>query len=156
LDGAHELLHATAIATADQAVLIRGRSGSGKSDLALRCLTLPASWLIPAAPRLVADDQVLARRSGNGLIVSAPSTLRGLMEVRGVGVLTVDPQSDVFVSLIVDLVENASVDRMPDPWPTDDVLGVSIPVLRLAPFEASAPLKIFAALNLPDLPRARA
>ncbi|MBM3488544.1 MAG: hypothetical protein FJX67_18250, partial [Alphaproteobacteria bacterium] len=44
-------LHATCIAVDGIGVLVRGASGAGKSDLALR--------LIDAGARLVADDQVL-------------------------------------------------------------------------------------------------
>src|SRR6185312_10220968 len=69
------LLHATTVAIDGAAVLLRGPSGSGKSDLALR--------LIDAGARLVADDQSELRRVGEVVVVRAPDALRGLIEVRG-------------------------------------------------------------------------
>ena len=56
------LLHATAVAIDGRAVLLRGASGSGKSDLALR--------LIDAGARLVADDQSELYRRGDVLKVA--------------------------------------------------------------------------------------
>ena len=76
------LLHATAVAIDGRAVLLRGPSGSGKSDLALR--------LIDAGARLVADDQSELSRRGDVLMVRAPATIAGLIEVRGLGILRLD------------------------------------------------------------------
>lgn len=155
MDGAVERLHATAIAVGQRAIIIRGPSGSGKSDLALRCLTLPSSPLIASTARLVADDQVLVTRDGVSLTVSAPQALLGRLEVRGLGILEVDPSPEAKAILIVDLVEKATIDRYPDPWPTADLLGLTLPRLYVSAFEASAPLKLLAALAMPSLPPVR-
>ncbi|WP_215425799.1 HPr kinase/phosphorylase, partial [Campylobacter jejuni] len=80
MDGAVDHLHATAISVGGRAILIRGSSGSGKSDLAFRCLAVPVSQLNQAPARLVSDDQVLLRRQGLSLIASAPATLFGKIE----------------------------------------------------------------------------
>ena len=58
----------------DDAVLLLGPAGAGKSDLLLR--------LIDRGFILVADDQVLVE---NG-IARAPEALAGLLEVRGLGI----------------------------------------------------------------------
>ncbi len=76
------LVHATAVAIEGEAVLLRGPSGSGKSDLALR--------LIDGGAQLVADDQTLLRRAGGRVLASAPPAIAGLLEVRGVGVVRVE------------------------------------------------------------------
>ena len=89
MHGAVERLHATAIAVGARAILIRGPSGCGKSDLALRCLALPSSGLVTSPAKLVSDDQVLLTRDGLSLSVSAPQTLLGRLEVRGLGILEV-------------------------------------------------------------------
>ena len=60
------LVHATAVAIGGRAVLLRGPSGSGKSDLALR--------LIDAGAELVSDDQSLLERRGDTVVVRAPPT----------------------------------------------------------------------------------
>jgi serine kinase of HPr protein (carbohydrate metabolism regulator) len=131
------LVHGTTVAIDGNAVLLRGPSGSGKSDLALR--------LIDAGARLVADDQSEVRRDGDRLLVRAPATLDGLLEVRGVGILNVAPLRDVPLALIVDLVASGAVERLPEPE-REEVLGRAVPRLAAAPFEASAAAKIRAAL----------
>jgi serine kinase of HPr protein (carbohydrate metabolism regulator) len=127
------LAHGSAVAIEGGAVLIRGPAGAGKSDLALR--------LIDAGARLVADDQTLLRRAGGGIVVSAPETLRGLIEVRGLGVLRLEPLAEAPLVLLVDLVAPAAVERLPESA-AEEVLGCRVPRLALSPFEASAAAKL--------------
>lgn len=141
------LLHGTAIALGDRAVLLRGPPGAGKSDLALRALAAPPGRFSEAAFELVGDDQVFVRRAGGRLIVNAHPRLAGLIEVRGLGILPVPYRAEAELVLVTDLVAGGDVERLPDPWPVTDVLGVPVPVMRSAPFEASAPLKLALALT---------
>jgi HPr kinase/phosphorylase len=152
MDGAVERMHATVIAVGHRAVIIRGPSGSGKSDLALRSLAVAASQLIASPARLVADDQVIVTRTGLSLTVTVPQTLLGRLEIRGLGIIEVDPEQDAKAVLVVDLVDKSQIDRYPDPWPTVDLLGLSVPRLMISAFEASAPLKLLVALAMPSLP----
>lgn len=152
LDGAVERLHATAIAVGNRAVLIRGISGSGKSDLALRCLATQGSPFAKGPAKLVADDQVMIMRQDTRLIAYAPETLVGKMEVRGLGIIEVETVQDVDIALVAEITPKDAIARYPDPWPMLPLLGLRIPVLRVAAFEASAPLKILAALQSPALP----
>jgi serine kinase of HPr protein (carbohydrate metabolism regulator) len=131
-------IHGTCVAVGGRGVLIRGRSGAGKSDLALR--------LIGEGARLVADDQVLVRRAAGKVIASAPKILRGLIEVRGVGIVPVPAAASATLALIVDLVAPSAVARLPEPA-FATLAGVSIPVAKVAPFEASAPHKVLLALR---------
>lgn len=141
------IVHGTAIAIDGNAVLLRGPPGAGKSDLALRALSLPIGSVPTPAFELVADDQVAVRRDAGGLTVAAPATLKGLLEVRGVGILAVPSTGSARLLLLADLTTADRVDRLPDPWPTEMLLGIRLPVLRIAPFEASAPLKLALALT---------
>jgi HPr kinase/phosphorylase len=127
------LLHATAVALDGLAVLLRGPSGSGKSDLALR--------LIDAGARLVADDQSELRRRGGGLIVRAPATITGLFEVRGLGILRLDTLAEAPVGLIADLKTADRIERLP-PRRAETILGIAVPLVEIAPFEASAAAKL--------------
>lgn len=144
---APELVHGTAIALAGRAALIRGVSGAGKSDLALRCLAIPPSPLVPHQAELVADDQVQVEAAGDKLIVRSPPAIRGLLEVRGLGIVRLAAAPSAELVLVVDLVPPEEVERLPDPWPRIDLLGQSLPRLALWPFEASAPLKVLLALH---------
>ena len=127
------LMHATAIAIEGAAILLRGPPGAGKSDLALR--------LIDEGARLVADDQAELRRADDQIVVSAPATIAGLIEVRGLGILQVAPVAMAPLILLVDLVPSAEVERLPE-IRFEEILGLSVPLMALAPFEASAAAKI--------------
>jgi HPr kinase/phosphorylase len=154
LAGAGETIHATAIAVDRRAILIRGRSGSGKSDLALRCLAVPATPWLPAPVRLVADDRVGLRLGPGGRLVAfAPETIAGRMEVRGLGIVDMPYDVDAEIALVADLIgsEDPPIERLPDPVPGTTLLGRRIPSIRLKPFEPSAPIKLL--LALARLPR---
>jgi serine kinase of HPr protein (carbohydrate metabolism regulator) len=117
-------------------VLLRGPSGAGKSDLALR--------LIEAGARLVADDQTALARHGNAVIASAPTRIAGLIEARGVGILRLERGARMVrarVALVVDLAHPERIERLPESA-HERVLGVDLPLLALAPFEASASAKL--------------
>lgn len=146
MDGAVEIHHGTAIALGHCAVLIRGPAGSGKSDLALRCIGLAPTALIPSQATLVADDQVQITRTGETLKAEAPATISGMLEVRGLGILAVPSLASANLTLVADLTTPEKIARFPDPKPQADLLGLSFPLLLLAPFEASAPLKLLLAL----------
>jgi serine kinase of HPr protein (carbohydrate metabolism regulator) len=140
------LVHGTAVALGPLAALIRGASGSGKSDLALRCLGVPAGLLTGGVARLVADDQVVVTRDAHGVRLSAPPTIAGKLEVRGLGIVEVGQVEAAQLALVVDLVAPASVERMPDEQ-TCTIAGFEVPLIALAPFEASAPLKLLLCLR---------
>lgn len=144
---ATELVHATALALGGKAALIRGASGSGKSDLALRCIAQSPLAHIPDRAELVADDQVQCARTADGIEVSPPATLAGKIEVRGLGILTLRYRPSARLALVVDLVAIEAVERYPLESLTAEYLGISLPVIRLAPFEASAPVKLILALE---------
>jgi HPr kinase/phosphorylase len=129
----HLLIHATAVAIDGEAVLLRGAPGSGKSDLALR--------LIDGGARLISDDQTVLHRKDAQVLVRAPATIVGLIEVRGLGILRIDPVDEAPLGLLMDLVSSVEIERLPDPrWET--ILGVPIPLIALAPFEAAAAAKV--------------
>jgi serine kinase of HPr protein (carbohydrate metabolism regulator) len=147
LPGAPELVHGTCVALGRTAALLRGPSGSGKSDLALRFLFLARRG--PAAvnpPALVADDQVQLIVSGGHIAASAPEAIRGKLEVRGVGIIDVRCLPEAELALIVDLSDRDGVARLPERSATVRLLGVEVPLLRLFPWEASAPVKLALAL----------
>lgn len=140
------LVHGSAIAAGPRAVLIRGIAGAGKSDLALRCLHLSVSD--PEFQRflLVSDDQVWLTPDAQGLIASAPPQIHGKLEVRGVGIVDAETCQQARLALVVDLVAADTIERLPQ-IEQCDLRGVRIPRVWLAPFEASAPLKLLLSLK---------
>jgi HPr kinase/phosphorylase len=143
LPDAAEMVHGTCVALGQRGALLRGPSGCGKSDLALRFLFLARRG--PAAreaPALVADDQVALTRDGRRLLATAPAGIRGKLEVRGVGIVGVKALPQCELVLVVDLVPPEAVERLPEPGATALLAGVELPLIRLAPFEGSAPIKL--------------
>ena len=109
---ARELVHGTCVALGRRGVLLRGGAGSGKSDLALRFMALPGEGAL--APGLVADDQVYVSANPDGtLTASAPPTIAGKIEVRGLGIMPVPFLPEAELVLVCDLAGSNDVPRMP-------------------------------------------
>lgn len=132
-----ETLHASCVAIGDRAVLIEGRSGSGKSDLALR--------LIDRGGTLVSDDYVVLTRRDGALWATAPANIAGKMEIRGIGIVAMDAIKEARVGLVIQLADNP--ERMPEPRGMRRIAGVELPEMALPSLEASAPIKIEIALK---------
>lgn len=133
------LLHATCVALGPRGVLLRGPSGAGKSDLALR--------LIDRGAWLVADDQVEVVVEAGELVARCPAAIRGLLEVRGIGLVTMAATRQIPLALVADLVPVSEVPRLP----ADDrvsIADISLSRIALNPFEHSAPIKLEMALAL--------
>jgi len=132
-----ENLHSSTVALDGRAVLISGPSGSGKSDLALRMLDRGFT--------LVSDDRTILRRQGGKLIASAPDTIKGKLEVRGVGIVEMKTVANVPVALVVELT--SEIPRMPDDDQERLILGAGIPLINVDALTASAPSKVALALE---------
>jgi HPr kinase/phosphorylase len=127
------LMHGTAVAIDGEALLLRGPPGAGKSDLALR--------LIDGGAQLVADDQAELSRRGDRVWVRAPAVIAGLIEVRGIGILRLEAVVDAPLALLVDLVPEARIERLPEAA-VETVFGLPVRRLAVSPFEASAAAKL--------------
>ena len=132
-----ETVHASTVALAGRAILILGPSGSGKSDLSLR--------LIDRGFTLVSDDQTLLRRADGVLIASSPATIRGKMEVRGIGIVEMDWVDDVPIALAIELA--GDIERMPDDSRQRQFLGIGVPLISVDSRTASASAKAVLALD---------
>jgi serine kinase of HPr protein (carbohydrate metabolism regulator) len=133
-----EILRGTCVLVEGQGVLLQGPSGAGKSDLALR--------LLDSGGELVADDYVRIEVEQGALYASAPPTIAGLLEVRGLGIISVSFAERAPLKAIVMCVEPEMVPRLPDSQ-TVNIHGVSLPRYALAPFEPSAAAKLRALMR---------
>jgi len=114
-------------------VLLLGDSGSGKSECALE--------LVHRGHRLVADDVVeIYQLRNQDLIGQAPESVRGLMEVRGLGLISIEQLFGVVavrdskpIDLVVKLVDEseANVDRLGLSESIVEILDVRRPLLTV-------------------------
>ena len=127
-------IHATLINYQGKGILLRGKSGNGKSDLALRLI-------VEHNAILIADDRVNLFVKDNILYGSVPDEIKGKIEIRGLGIAEFPFEKECPISLIADLVETNDIERMPLPL-FENLCGFNIEKINLFPFECSAPCKI--------------
>lgn len=113
-------LHASCVAISGRGILIRGRSGSGKSGLALDLLSLGAV--------LVSDDRTDITVEAGQLYAQAPDQIRGLIEARGLGILRAATAKRARVGLVVDL-DTVETERYP-PLRETELAGAVLPLLH--------------------------
>lgn len=113
-------MHASSVAVAGAAVLIIGRSGAGKSSLALRMIALGAM--------LVSDDRTRLEKHGEVVFADAPEAIRGRLEARFVGILSMHSAGPTPVRLVVDL-DQTETERLPLVRHRE-ILGCKVPVLH--------------------------
>ena len=130
-------IHSTSVVIDDNGVLILGDSGSGKSDLALR--------LIDNGATLISDDVSICRKNSNNIYLYCPPEIKGLLEVREIGIITVPFVEKIKLRLVVNLKSNNN-----ERFPKDScfrILGIKIPIINIDGKNSSAVAKIKVKLN---------
>jgi serine kinase of HPr protein (carbohydrate metabolism regulator) len=141
-------IHASAVLVGARAVLIRGPAGSGKSRLALALLDAAAQGLVRFA-RLVTDDRAELEPRHGRLLVRPPPPIRGLLEIRGLGVRRLPFEPVATVGLVVDLGAS-DAQRLPLPQARETLIeGISLPRLAV-PADADPLPLVLAAMTIPD------
>ncbi len=114
-----ETVHATCVSWQGKAVLITGHAGAGKSTLGLQLMALGCG--------LIADDRTVLEASDGQVFARCPPTLTGLIEARGIGILTAGAAPSATVHLVVDL-DQTEAERLP-PRRYNTVLGCNLPLI---------------------------
>jgi HPr kinase/phosphorylase len=123
-------IHGSCVSRDGAGVVLLGPPGSGKSDLVLR--------LLECGFVLVADDRI---DIADG-IASAPASLAGLLEVRGLGILRLPCAARARLALAVELGPVGA--RLPMP---ERHIELDLPLVRIDPAAASAALRVACALD---------
>ena len=130
-----QTIHGTMLAIDDHGVLLTGRSGIGKSAVALE--------LLSRGHALIADDAPLLHRIPNGenVIAVCPSSLADMLEVRAVGIVNVcklfgaeASRRYMPIHLVIELVETVTLDAQQRLFPyaaRTNILGMAIPFLQI-------------------------
>ncbi len=140
--GTGATIHATAVALGERGVLIRGAAGSGKSALALVLIGDPRGDAM-----LVADDRVALSPRGDSVVAAAPEGLRGLLEIRGIGIVRRLFRQETIVRLVIDLLPAAACPRLPEAADrVADLLGRPVPRLALPIGAADGATRVRAAM----------
>jgi serine kinase of HPr protein (carbohydrate metabolism regulator) len=122
--------HASSVEIEGRGVLLRGPSGSGKSDLALR--------LVDGGGILISDDYTEISIRNDVAYLNAPKEIAGKIEVRGLGLMSLPVTGNIPLALVLDLMPYTEIERVPaSVVVTFD--GVEVPCRALDPFMASAP-----------------
>ncbi len=130
-------MHSSSVVIDDNGVLILGDSGSGKSDLALR--------LIDNGATLISDDISICRKNSNNIYLHCPPEIKGLLEVREIGIITVPFVERIKLRLVVNLKSKNN-----ERFPKDNsfrILGIKIPLISIEGKNSSAVAKIKVKLN---------
>ncbi len=128
-------IHASCVALGKKGILLIGPSGAGKSDLALRLIEQTGAIL-------VSDDRTDLSVKNNRIYASCPENIKGLLEVRGIGIIKQKIKKEISVNLVVDLVKSLKdIERLPSPdfWVFETK---KIKKIKIYPFEPSAVYKI--------------
>ena len=129
--------HSTSVVIEDLGILIKGESGLGKSDLALR--------LIDSGATLISDDLTICKKIGDCLYLHPHSETKGLLEVREIGIMTVPYVENIKLTLVVELVEE-QFERIPRIM-SCNILGMKFPKIKIFGKSSSAVAKIKIKLN---------
>ncbi|OQW56101.1 MAG: serine kinase [Proteobacteria bacterium SG_bin9] len=145
----HPSIHASAVVCGTTGILIRGPSGSGKSQLAFDLILAGRAGQIPPV-RLVGDDRVHLLRDGARVIVRPAEALRGLIEIRGLGIRSIDFAPEADVRLVVDL-SAPDGERLPLPAALSvDLEGVTLPRLPVGAGYQPLPIVLAALITRAD------
>ena len=126
-------IHGVLLSIDNIGIIIRGKSGIGKSEC--------AAELINKGAKLVADDLIIVTLTNGELIGASPEKIRNLIEIRGIGILNV---KDIFgalsvmkeskIHLIIDLIEfnkENKYDRLGYDTVQEKIMSVPLPKIQI-------------------------
>jgi len=99
-----KILHASSVEIDGKGVVILGKSGSGKSNLAIKLISMGA--------KLISDDQTYCKLKDNKIIISKPKTTPNFIEARGIGLIKTPMVMSAKLFCFVNIT-NIELERLP-------------------------------------------
>lgn len=128
-------IYATCVSINHKGVLIIGPSGAGKSDLALRLIG-------QVGAELVSDDRTILTVKDKEIYATSPENIKGLLEIRGIGITQQTYVEEEKIKLIVELVDDyAKIERLPQKE-YEELENIKVRKIKIYPFEGSSVYKI--------------
>lgn len=126
-------LHGTSVDIQGKGILIVGKPGMGKSSLALQ--------LIDRGAILIADDQTHLSYDKEKLVLRPSERLKGMMEVRGVGLCSFPFRLHSYLKLCVEICEKDEFERLPEPL-FKEYYAIKVPLLKINKNDPLGPIKV--------------
>ena len=120
--------HCSVVEICGCGILIEGASGSGKTSLAMGLIERAEARGLQLG--FVCDDRAKLKAKSNQIIARPPKTLAGKLEVRGFGIVEMANLPETRIGLIISLVADETVERMPDPS-NKELEGVLLPSIEV-------------------------
>jgi len=146
---AEPTIHASAVRVGEQAILIRGPSGSGKSRLAFDLIVAGRAGQVPEAI-LIGDDRIHLAREGNVLVARPAENLAGRIEIRGLGIRRLPFVQEATVGIIVDLDADDAARLPAERSLRTAIHGIEIPRIPVGRGYLALPLVVAGLLTAPD------
>lgn len=123
-------IHASSVIVGTLGILVRGRSGAGKSSL---CdLLVAAAETTGHFAAHVSDDRTCLDGKSGRLVASPAPAIAGQLEVRGLGIVGVSAEREAVLHLVADLVPIGELERYPeDDAASVELEGIGLPLVRL-------------------------
>ena len=103
--------HCTCIEINSLGIMIEGKSGAGKTSLALGLLD--AARTRNAEFKFICDDQAMLHTVDNELWATAPKPLAGKVELFGAGIANIEHSAQCRIGLVCNLVNQQEIERYP-------------------------------------------
>jgi len=128
-------IHASCVSYDGMGVLITGDSGTGKSSM--------AAGLMSHGALLVSDDQVVLSVRQDQLIARAPETIKGKMELYGLGVIGLKSGlvERAPIGLLFHCTPMVKPERMPE-RAVRHLLDIAVPRYEIDPFHPYSLAKV--------------
>lgn len=120
--------HCCVLSYNGKGIVIEGKSGAGKTSLLMSLLEHSDTKGLKSY--FVCDDQAILEERESSVIANAPDTIAGKIEIFGFGIIEHDYLPSTKIDLVVRLVSEEVLERMPENKLTS-LLSIIVPLIEV-------------------------